>query len=82
MKKLTRAIKSLIEERAQNMIANMEINILIDGRPVDCVREDRMGHIDLNVLSTDVEDILREYDEPDYDEPLTFAGTGCVRRIA
>lgn len=82
MKKLTRAIKSLIEERAQNMIANMEINILIDGRPVDCIREDHIGHINLNVLSTDVEDILREYDEPDFDKPLTFAGTGYVRRFA
>ena len=81
MKKLTRAIKSLIEERAQNMVSNMEINILIDGRPVDCIREDHIGRIDLNVLSTDVEDILREYDEPDFDKPLTFAGTGCVRRF-
>ena len=79
MKKLTRAIESLIEERAQNIIANMEINILIDGQKVDCVREDYVDHINLNVLSTDVEDILREYDEPDFDEPLTFAGTGCVR---
>ena len=81
MKRLAESIESLIEERAQNIIANMEINILIDGRPVDCVREDYVDHINLNVLSTDVEDILREYDEPEYDEPLTLRDTGCVRRI-
>ena len=78
MKSLTKTLEKLIEDKARELIAGMEVNIFLNGCEVDNVREDHNDRIDLLITMKDLEEVMGELD---FNEPLTFKDTGCVRRF-
>ena len=75
---------AMIEERARELIADMPINVIINGVdvPMTCEREDHMDHIDMIFEYEGLVEELKENNLEGYDEPLTFENTGCSRRVA